>query len=118
MTGVNESKEYVGQTSRPFKMRFYEHTMALKDKTKPQATALSNYVHKLKEAGKEFNIKWSIKSRAAPYRNGAGTCRLCLCEKTDICLTDPNRLLNNRSEMLSKCIHRAKFELKNHLKPL
>ena len=115
--GENDSKVYIGQTCRPFKMRFYEHTMAIKDKTKPQATALSNYIHQLKEEGKEYEIKWSIKSRAPPYINGARQCLLCLREKTDICLTDPKRLLNNRSEMLSKCIHRANYELRKLVKP-
>ena len=55
---------YFGQTGREFKSRYYEHRMAFKNKNSKMATALSNYVHKLKEEGKEFTIKWSIKSRA------------------------------------------------------
>ena len=113
----SDSKIYVGQTSRPFKERFYEHTQAIKNEKSARATALSNYVHKLKKAGKDFTIKWSIRGKAPPYQNGQKKCLLCIREKTTICLTDPKRLLNNRSEMLSKCIHRAKFELRKFYNP-
>ena len=37
---------------------------------------------------------------------------LCLLEKLAIAECPPRKLLNNRSEILSKCIHRHKFELR------
>ena len=88
-----ESKQYFGQTSRPFKQRFYEHKMAFKTENSPQSTALSRYIWKLKRAGRKYTIKWSIKSRATPYKSGSKRCQICLKEKTAICLADPKKLL-------------------------
>ena len=39
------------------------------------------------------------------------TCNLCLSEKLQIFRADPNKLLNKRSELVSKCGHRSKFKL-------
>ena len=80
------------------------------------ATALSNYVHKLKKRGENFTIKCSIKSRASTFKNGAKRCMLCVREKVAIALHDPKTLLNTKSEILHKCIHMTKFELRSCLK--
>ena len=42
---------------------------------------------------------------------------LCLKEETFIAMFDPNKLINCRSELLSKCIHRHVYELSNVHKP-
>ena len=39
-----EKKQYFGQTSRPFKSRYYEHKMAMKNKNSPNSTALSRCI--------------------------------------------------------------------------
>ena len=88
--------------------------MAFKNKNSKMATALSNYVHKLKEEGKEFTIKWSIKSRAPKFTSSARKCRLCIREKCAIALHDPSKLLNSRNELLNKCIHLVNFELRKN----
>ena len=106
-----EEKIYFGQTLRPFKDRYYEHTMAIKTEKSPHATALSNHIWKLKKAEESYKIKWSIKSRAPIYKSGSKICQLCLHEKTAIALCKPSYLLNNRRELLNKCIHKNKFEL-------
>ena len=49
------------KTSRHFKLRYYEHKMAMKNEGSKHATALSNFIHKLKKEGVSYVIKWSIK---------------------------------------------------------
>jgi len=50
---------------------------------------------------------------APPYRNGTKTCQLCLNEKLAILTGNQKPQLNKRSELISKCRHKRKFELKN-----
>ena len=107
-------KTYFGQTKREFKLRYREHMQAIKYENSTHATALSNYVWKLKRNGQEYTIKWSIKYRAPPYKSGSKKCLLCLKEKTAIALCDPKTLLNTKSELLKKCIHHINVELRKH----
>ena len=53
---------YYGQTQREFKKRWIEHKHAMNNENSPHATALSNYVHKLKKRNEKFTIKCSVKS--------------------------------------------------------
>ena len=110
--GSDEKKKYFGQTSRPFKQRYYEHKMAMNNMMSKHATALSRYIWKIKNAGKQFKIKWSIKNRAQSLQSGSKKCQLCLKEKTAIALCKPEELLNSRTELLAKCIHLINFELR------
>ena len=114
--GSEESKVYFGQTLRPFKKRYYEHKNAIKNRPKPKdkngnkkgsdtSTALSNYIWKLKDAGKQFILTWKIKSKAPTYKSGSRKCQLCLKEKIAIALCPPEELLNSQTELLGKCIH-------------
>ena len=114
--GSDDQKTYFGQTLRPFKQRYYEHKTAIKYRASKLATALSNYIWKLKDAGKQFKLKWSIHSRAPTYKSGSKKCQLCLKEKTAIALAEPEELLNSRTELLNKCIHLINFELRKHSK--
>ena len=68
--------------------------------------------HPCKHCGKEFKLKWSIKSQAPTYTSGSRKCQLCLKEKTAIAMADPKKLLNNRTELLHKCLHLTNFELR------
>ena len=108
---------YYGQTSRPFKIRFYEHKQAMKNESSTKETALSRFIWKLKNEGKNFDINWSIHARAQTYQSGSKKCQLCTKEKLAIALHDPNTLLNNRKEILGKCIHVRNFELRNPKTP-
>ena len=112
--GWRNIKTYYGQTCRNFKSRYYEHRMAIKNENSPQATALSRYIWKAKKAGKKFTIKWSVYGRGSTYQSGSHKCMLCIKEKTAIALCPPEKLLNTRSELLHKCIHQSKFELKKN----
>ena len=107
---------YYGQTIRPFKKRWIEHKHAMANENSPHATALSNYIWKLKKLRKDFQIKCSIKSRAAIFKNGSKRCSLCLKEKVAIATHSPRTLLNSKSEILHKCIHASKYELRNATK--
>ena len=107
---------YYGQTICQFKRRWIEHRHAIENEGSPHATALSNYIHKLKKRKENFTIKCSIKSRASIYRSGGRRCMLCIKEKIAIALHNPKTLLNQKTEILHKCIHMTRHELKNHVK--
>ena len=104
-------KVYDGQTVK-FKDRYNAHRRAFEKEDSTEATPLSNYIWTLKKEGRTFEVKWKILGRAAPYRSGAGKCLLCLKEKYHIAKEDPKKLLNSRSEILSKCIHKFNYELR------
>ena len=107
---------YYGQTMRPFKERWREHRHAMENVGSPHATALSRYIWKLKNAGRSFEVKFSIKCRAPTFKSGSKGCFLCLKEKVCISLHDPKTLLNAKSEIVHKCIHQTKFELGTWIK--
>ena len=75
------------------------------------STTLSTYVWALKDAGKEYEIKWKVIAKTGKYTPDAIYCDVCLTEKTYILLADPKESLNVRSEILNKCRHMAKFTL-------
>ena len=112
--GKPHTMTYYGQTGREFKRRYYEHRMAFKNKSRKMATALSNYIHKLKEENKPFTIQWKVKSRAPKFSITSRKCRLCIKEKCAIALHDPSSLLNSRNELCAKCIHLCAFELRKN----
>ena len=47
--------------------------------------------------GVDYNISWSIASRARPYKPGSRVCNLCLAEKVCIIRAEPRGLLNKRT---------------------
>ena len=52
--------------------------------------------------------------KAQAYRNGSKRCNLCLTEKLAIIEGEPNKILNKRAELVSKCRHENKFYLSNY----
>ena len=74
---------------------------------------LQLHIWKLKDSNCPYNITWNVVKHATPFRSGAKTCGLCLAEKLQIMQAKPGPLLNKRSELVSKCRHKAKFLLKN-----
>ena len=76
-------------------------------------TELSKYIWNLKREGKIFRVKWDILRRAPAYSNLSKRCDLCLAEKLMIITADKSRMLNKRSEIISKCWHQNKFYLSN-----
>ena len=58
-----------------------------------------------------FELKWEIKEKASKYNPSGKDCKLCSAEKYHSLMEDDKRSLNVRSELLSKCRHRAKWKL-------
>ena len=110
-TAIN-TKTYYGLTERTFKDRFNQHQSDIRHEKNRHSTALSSYVHSLKDENIPYTIKWKINSRAYPYQCGGRQCDLCLQEKLVICLADPEKTLNSRTEIVSKCRHKRKFTLR------
>ena len=94
-------------------MRHNNHTMSFRHKKRVNDTELSKYLWKLKEENAEYNLQWSIKAYASPYKCGTRKRDLCLTEKIIIARSDPRKLLNKRTELVSKCTQRNKFLLSN-----
>ena len=109
----NDYKIYYGAVEGDFKFRYNNHTNSFRNRYYEHATELSKYIWKLKDLGKAFILKWSIAAYASPYRCGTRRCDLCITEKYIIARADQKRLLNKRTEFISKCRHRNKFLLKN-----
>ena len=103
---------YYGLTERTFKERYNQHQSDFRHDKLRHSTALSKYIHTLKDSGTDYKVTWRIHSRAFPYKPGSKRCDLCLQEKLAICLADPTKTLNSRKEMVSKCRHKRKFLLK------
>ena len=112
----NECKEYFGTAEGEFKLRYNNSTMSFRHKKSVNDTELSKlskYLWKLKEENADYNLLWNIEAYASPYKCGTRQCDLCLTEKMIIARSDPKKLLNKRTELVSKCRHRNKFLLSN-----
>ena len=109
-----KTKTYIGMTKNEFKTRFLQHRSALNNRTSAHATALSEYVWKIRdETGIKPKITWKIKTRAYPYSNGGRQCNLCLSEKREILFAKKSESLNKRDELLYMCKHKVQFRLEN-----
>ena len=108
---------YIGVTENSFKDRFYKHRNSFKYENKINSTELSKHVWELAKQGIDNPvIKWSIIDYAKPYINGSKKCNLCLTEKFHI-INSPLKLLNKRSELVSKCRHENKYYFNNYKIP-
>ena len=104
-------KHYFGLTEGIFKTRYNQHMRSFRSEEDKHETELSKYVWRLKDANKEFEVKWKVEERATPYKCGTRRCDVCLTEKMVIATANPRSMLNKRSEIVSTCRHRAKFRL-------
>ena len=108
-----EKKSYVGLVEGDFKRRWNNHNQSFRRCEYEKSTTLSSYVWSLRDRGCDFDMKWEILKRTNPYVCGAARCNLCMAEKVMILESDRGMLLNERSEILSKCRHKSKFLLCN-----
>ena len=76
-------------------------------------TELSKHIWHLKQNKTDFTIKWSIIKRSISYTGGYKRCNLCLEEKLNILKEKDNCLLNKRSEIISACQHKNRFQVKS-----
>ena len=114
----DNSKLYIGLTELPFKSRYYVHQQSFRDAKHKYSTELSRHVWELKQKKEEPIITWSIAGKAHSYDNGTKRCDLCITKKLFIINSDKGRLLNRRSELLSKFRHQNKFNLANFTKDI
>ena len=107
------TKQYIGITEPTFKSRWNNHLTSFKRETYKHATELSSYIWKLKDGGHSpdnIKVSWSIVQHSSDYQCGSRRCDLCLSEKVAIAIADKSSLLNSRTEVVSKCRHRRKFQ--------
>ena len=111
--GSDITKNYIGVTEPEFKKRFRVHTHTFNNRGMPNDTCLSKYIWKIKDEGiTDYSVKWSILKRTAGYNKSSKKCGLCLMEKLLICeYPNTESLLNDRSELVSKCRHLNKHLL-------
>ena len=76
-----------------------------------KGTTLSNYVWNLKDQNVQYNIDWSVVTRAADFNPATRVCRVCLEENFFIMFKPEGATLNQRSEFFTLCIHFHKFLL-------
>ena len=112
---TKSAKIYYGLAETDFKARYRNHTSSFRNENHRHDTELSKYMWTLQEQGLQGEIKWEIVQRSTPYNCGSRRCDLCLSEKLAIALTNPNLLLNKRSEMVSSCRHRSKYRCNKQL---
>ena len=106
------TKTYLGVCETSFKTRFNNHKTSFKNKNKSSSTELSKYIWELNEQKKPYSISWSIAKKCQGYNPVSKSCHLCLSEKLLICnFKKKDQLLNQRSELVSKCRHQNKFLL-------
>ena len=77
---------------------------------------LFNYIWELKNENKNFKIDWDIIKRVNCYKKGSKICNICFAEKMYILTFDRKRLINKRY-LMTKCLHKHKFKLKNTSSP-
>ena len=76
-------------------------------------TELSKHIWHLKQNKTDFTIKWSIIKKSISYTGGSKRCNLCLEEKLNTLKEKDNCLLNKRSEIISACQHKNRFQVKS-----
>ena len=106
-------KQYKGITYNPFKVRLGNHEKDFRDVKYRNETELSKEVWKIKDKGGQYEVRWNILGQYPPYNPASKRCQLCLSEKLEILKHDGPNLLNKRSEIISKCRHKASYILKD-----
>jgi hypothetical protein len=97
-------RHYYGLTEGSFKTD-------VPDSKLQKDTAPSKCIWELRDQDVEFTVELDIAQHAAPYKCGTRQCDMCLTEKMVIATADPTTMLNSHAEIISTCIHRAKFRL-------
>ena len=108
------NKVYLGTAANTFKERFRNHKLSFTNARYKNSTTLSTYIWKLKDDKVPFQVHWSTVGSASSYLPSIKNCHLCNLEKTLILLNKEDGSLNQRSELMSKCRHKAKHLLCNY----
>ena len=98
---------YIGLTCNDFKTRWNAHNHSFNNSNANQ-TALSTYIHDLKNKQIEYNLKWDLVSNTKPFKPVTGICALCTRDKFVIAFNPTWATLNLRSETFSLCRHKLR----------
>ena len=110
-----DSKIYIGIAGTKFKDRLGNHNFSFNHKEAANNTTLAKELWKIRNDKKiEPKISWTILKKASICNGLNNRCNLCLNEKLFILKYSnkyKERLLNDRNELATRCIHRQKFSL-------
>ena len=104
--------KYIGLTENSFKQRFTTHNQSFRHEKYSNATELSKLIWILKKSNTNYKVTWQVLQSAIPYKIGGIRCDLCLSEKLHI-INTKDRIINKKTELISKCRHKNKFTLKS-----
>ena len=113
VTSPEGTEHYTGLTGGSFKKRWYKHNADIRNTNNKHSTRLSSHIWKLKDEGKQYQIKWEILDRATTYNPVSKKCRLCLKEIYYIMFRPESASLNSRNELYNTCRHRTQKLLVN-----
>ena len=108
----NNIEWYTGNTGGTFKKRFYIHKSNFKIRENA-FTNLGKYIWKLKDYGYKYNIKWKIAAKANIYSTATKNCNLCAKEKFFILYKPETATLNDKKEIMRRCIHRWRYKIEH-----
>ena len=94
----------------------YSHRISFRNQRYQSETTLSSYVCETKRAINQIlSLKWSVITVLPAYSHIPKLCQLCLYGKyAIITYPDPEKLLNKRSEIMSKYPYQQKFLLSTY----
>ena len=104
---------YVGMSAPPLRLRVATHAQSFKNNSNSNQTVLSTKVKELTQQNIEHQVKFYLVENTESYTPESKKCNLCLAESYQILYGNYENLLNGKSEVISKCRHRAKFKLGN-----
>ena len=105
---------YLGTAEDSFKTRFNNHKKSFRNENYKNETELAKEIWNIKSRNYTPKVTWTIVRKCLPFNLNSKKCHLCLNEKLEIALFKEEKLLNKRSELISKCRHQNKFTLFKH----
>ena len=106
-------KYYYGMTCQKFNDRLRSHRKSFNNAKYKGDSKLAEYIWTLKNRNINYDIKWERIRKTISYKPGMRYCALCTWEKYYILFGDKEKMINARSELMSKCIHKKAFLLEN-----
>ena len=107
VTANNIEKYYVGSTSRRFRRRYYEHKASFPNDVKiikpRNCTELANYIWKLHNERKQYDVKWEILHTTTTSKNSLKLCQLCNLERLEIAKAERYKSINRLNDLVTKC---------------
>ena len=94
---------YLSTAEGDFKQRYYNHKKSFGNRKYANETSLSKYIKMKDKHNISPNLMWCIVKSVSDHSNISMRCMLCLDEKYGtLNYPDQEKLLNNRSELVSK----------------